>query len=280
MKKACMFVALLVGAVAPVRAHEAKPGEPPKAEESEQETQQALAKKLSNPVADLVSIPFQANWQQGVGADGATQFILNIQPVIPFTLSKSLNLIVRSITPIIGQPPLVPGGTSVSDLGDNFTSFFFSPVKSKIIWGLGPAFSLPTSDNPSLGTGKWEAGPTFVVLKQSKGWTYGMLWNWVWSFAGDANRSDVSAMFTQPFVAYTTKKSYTITLNSEASTNFEAESGQKWTIPINLMLSKLSWFGPFPASYQVGLGYYVESPTGGPDWKLRVAFVLLLPRKH
>ena len=237
-----------------------------------------LAKKLSNPVADLVSLPFQFNWQEQVGPDKASQFILNIQPVIPLEVSKSTNLIIRWIMPIIGQPSLAAGAPPVQGMGDITASFFLSPSKpEKLIWGAGPVFVLPTSANPYLGSGKWSVGPTFVVLKQQKGWTYGALWNQVWSIAGDSGRSNVSQMFTQPFIAYTNKKAITWTLNSEMITNWEASSGQQWTVPINLMVSKIAFVGPFPASYQLGLGYYIVHPDAGPTWKIRVNFTLLLP---
>ena len=239
-----------------------------------------LAKKLSNPVAALVSIPFQFNWQQGVGPDKSTQFVLNIQPVIPLGLSKSTNLIIRWIMPYLGQPSLAVGAPPVQGMGDITSSFFYSPADpKKLIWGVGPVLVLPTSSNPYLGSGKWSIGPTFVVLKQQKGWTYGALWNQVWSFAGDSGRSNVSQMYSQPFIAHTNTKAVTYTLNAEAITDWEAASGQQWTIPINLMVSKIMFFGPFPASYQVGVGYYVVHPDNGPTWKLRVAFTMLLPQK-
>ena len=240
-----------------------------------------LAKKLSNPLADLVSVPFQANWNMGVGSEDDTQWLMNIQPVVPITLSKKWNLIQRVIMPLLSQPPLVPGGETTFGFGDFLASSFFSPADTKIIWGVGPALSIPISSSPALGSQKWSIGPTFVILKQSGPWTYGILWNQIWSVAnsGGDDAPDVSQMYTQPFLAYTTKKAVTFTINSETSTNWKAPGGEEWTIPINLMVAKLSTFGPFPASYQIGFGYYIESPEGGPTWKLRAAFTLLLPKK-
>jgi hypothetical protein len=239
-----------------------------------------LAKKLTNPVADLVSVPFQANWNMGVGPDDDTQWLLNFQPVVPIRLSAKWNLIQRVIIPVLSQPPLAPGGESTFGLGDILASSFFSPVESKIIWGVGPALSVPISTDPALGSEKWSIGPTFVILKQSGPWTYGVLWNQIWSFAdaGGTEAPDVSQMFTQPFLAYTNKKAVTFTINSETTTNWKAPDGEEWTIPVNLMVAKLSKFGPFPASYQFALGYYIDSPEGGPSWKIRAVFTLLLPK--
>jgi hypothetical protein len=239
---------------------------------------ESLAKKLNNPVSDLVSVPFQFNWAQPVGPDDDTRLILNVQPVMPFSITKDWNLISRVILPFIGQPPLSQGGQAASGLGDVLASFFFSPKAGRPIWGVGPAFSLPSTSEPTLGSGKWSGGPTLVVLEQQGRWTYGVLANQLWSFAGNDNRDSVSQAFLQPFFAYTTAKAVSYGMNSETTANWKAD-GKKWTVPINFMLSKVSTFGPFPASYQAGVGYYVSRPDGAPDWQLRATVTLLLPKK-
>ena len=240
----------------------------------------ALAKQLSNPVSALVSVPFQFNWAQSVGPEEATRFILNVQPVMPFTVNEDWNMIARVIVPFVGQPPLVPGGAAATGLGDVLASFFFSPTSVEpFTWGVGPVFSMPSTSEPTLGTGKWSAGPTVVILKQSGPWTYGFLTNQVWSFGGTSSRADVSQLFLQPFLAYTTPAAVTISVNSESIANWKADSGEKWTVPINFAVSKVATFGPLPASYQFGAGVYVEKPTGGPDWQLRSTITLLLPRR-
>jgi len=239
-----------------------------------------LAKKLSNPISDLVSVPFQFNWEQNVGPDRQTRFILNVQPVMPFALTPKLNLIARVIVPFVSQPPLSVGGAAASGVSDILTSFFLSPnTGSTLTWGAGPAVSLPSTTEPTLGTEKWSAGPTIVVLKQAGPWTAGALWNQLWSFSGNTSRTDVNQMFVQPFLAYTTKSAFTITVQSESVANFKADT-DRWTVPINLLCSKVATFGPFPASYQVGFGGYAVHPAGGPSWKIRGAIVLLLPRSR
>jgi hypothetical protein len=238
-----------------------------------------LSKKLANPISDLVSVPFQFNWEQDVGPQDDTRFVLNVQPVMPFALSKDLNLIARVIVPLVSQPPLFEGGTATFGVSDVLTSFFFSPSRaSSFTWGAGPVLGFPSTSEPTLGTGKWSVGPTVVGLKQSGPWTVGMLWNQVWSFAGNEDRQKVSQMFIQPFVARTTRSLWTITLQSEMTANWEAEN-DKWTVPINLLFAKLSSFGPFPASYQFGFGVFAAHPQTGPKWKVRGAIVILLPRR-
>jgi hypothetical protein len=261
--------AFVIGMVAPASAQ----GTPPA-----QEDPAGLAKKLSNPISDLVSVPFQFNWEQGVGPDDQTRFILNVQPVIPFKVGEKTNLVMRVIVPFVSQPPLFPGGEPTGGVSDVLASFFVAPHTGSLIWGVGPVLSLPSTAEPALGTEKWSVGPTFVVLKQSGAATYGMLWNQVWSVSGNAERADVNQMFVQPFVAVTTAKALTLTLQSESTCNFEADH-DKWTVPVNFIVSKVASFGPFPASYALGAGAFVEKPEGGPEWKLRAAVTLLLPNK-
>jgi len=238
-----------------------------------------LAKQLSNPISSLVSVPFQFNWEQNVGPSDGTRFVLNVQPVIPFSMNQDWNLIVRLIAPFVSQPALVEGELPAGGISDITTSFFISPAKStRFIWGAGPVIVLPSTSEPTLGTGKWSAGPTIVVLKQTGPWTVGALWNQVWSFSGDSTRSDVNQMFLQPFLAYQATRTITLTLQSETTANWNAENGDRWTVPINFLVSKLSSFGPFPASYQMGFGGFPAHPTIGPSWKIRGAIVLLLPR--
>ena len=239
-----------------------------------------LAMQLSNPLASLVSVPFQFNWEQEVGPSELTRFVLNVQPVMPFTMTPNWNLITRVIAPLVSQPPLVDGGAAAFGMGDITTSFFLSPSRAgKLIWGAGPVLVLPSTSEPTLGSGKWSVGPTIVALKQTGPWTFGALWNQVWSFSGDSGRADVNQMFLQPFLAYQATHTVTLTLQSEMTANWDAENDDDtWTVPINVLVGKLATFGPFPASYQVGFGAFPAHPEAGPSWKLRAAIVLLLPR--
>ena len=268
---ATVRTAAIAAAVAFMMSGEARAqAPPPDADE--------LAKKLSNPISDLVSVPFQFNWEQNVGPDEQTRFVLNVQPVMPFSVSTNWNMIARVIVPLVSQPPLAEGGTAAFGVSDVLTSFFFSPKGGSITWGVGPALSLPSTTQPTLGSEKWSAGPTVIVLKQTGPWTYGALWNQIWSFSGNTSRADVNQMFLQPFVAYQAKHKITLSLNSEATANWEADE-ETWTIPIIASIAKLSSFGAFPASYQVGVGGYAVHPTIGPSWKLRGAIVILLPHR-
>ena len=249
-------------------------------QKSDEDESSTLAKKLSNPISDLVSVPFQFNWEQKVGSSELSRFILNVQPVIPFTLNHDWNLILRVIMPFVGQPPLFAGGVPEFGMGDMTTSFFFSPTsKGGFTVGGGPVFVTPSTYSPAISSGKYSVGPTAVALNQSGPWTVGVLWNQAWSFAGDPTRRSVNQMFLQPFLAYQATKTITLTVQSETTADWNATSEQRWTVPINFLIGKLSSFGVFPASYQLGYGVFAAHPDIGPSWKIRAVVVILLPRK-
>jgi hypothetical protein len=237
-----------------------------------------LAKKLQNPVADLISVPLQNNWDFGIGPADAMRYFVNIQPVIPVSLSTEWNLIIRTIMPVIYAESPVPGGDNKAGLGDITQSFFFSPkapTRGGWIWGVGPVFLYPTATDDALGAEKFGLGPTAVVLKQEHGWTYGMLVNHIWSVAGNGSRDDVSATFMQPFLTYTTKKFTTFGINTETTYDWEHHQG---TVPINWFVQQLVKIGKLPIAFQVGVRYYADKPEGGPDWGLRFVTTLLFPK--
>ena len=230
-----------------------------------QDDSQELAKKLSNPIASLISVPFQFNYDEGYGPNDGERAVLNIQPVIPISLSADWNMISRTILPVIWQNDIAGPSGEQSGLGDITQSLFFSPKlpgPSGIVWGVGPVFLVPTATDDLLGGGKWGAGPTAVVLKQHGGWTFGALANHIWSFAGDDDRSDISSTFLQPFISYTTHDAWTFGVNTESTYNWETKD---WSVPINFTVAKLVKFDKQPVSFTAGVRYWAESPDSGPD---------------
>jgi len=240
-----------------------------------------LAKKLSNPVAALISVPFQLNYDHDIGAkkDGS-KWLLNVQPVVPITLNDEWNLISRTILPIVSQRDVTAEGSSQSGLGDIVQSVFFSPkapTANGLIWGVGPVLLLPTGTDDKLSARKWGAGPTAVALKQDGRWTFGMLGNHIWSFAGDNDRRDVNATFLQPFVSYTTPDAWTYSANTESTYDWKSE---RWSVPLNASVSKLTRFGNQPVSLGAGLRYWASSPNGvGPEGLgFRLSMTFLFPK--
>lgn len=244
-----------------------------------EEDAQELAKKLSNPIASLISVPFQFNYDSGYGPDDGRKAYVNIQPVIPFSVTDDWNLISRTILPIAWQDDIAGPSGDQFGLGDITQSLFLSPKQpgaGGIIWGVGPVFLAPMATDSLLGTGKWGAGPTAVVLKQFDGWTAGMLANHIWSFAGDNDRADVNATYMQPFLSYTTHDAWTFTFNTESTYNWEA---QDWSVPVNFTVSKIVKLDKLPVSLTAGVRYWADSPDNGPDgWGFRTGITLLFPK--
>lgn len=237
-----------------------------------------LAQDLSNPLADLMSIPIQMNYDGDIGPqEDGWKLQTNIQPVIPVDLNDNWNIITRTIIPTIYQDDIFQGEGSQSGLGDINLSLFFSPNNPDsqgITWGVGPVLLFPTATDDLLGAEKWAAGPTAVALTVQGQWTIGMLANHIWSYAGESDRDDLSNTFLQPFAAYTWPSAWTVSLQSESSYNWESE---KWSVPVNLGVTKLVKWGKLPVSLQAGLGYWLESPDAGPDgfrFRLQATFVL------
>jgi hypothetical protein len=241
-----------------------------------QTSNQELAKKLSNPVAALISAPFQFNYDQNIGPqDDGSRLTLNIQPVIPFSISKDWNLISRTISPVVSQHDIFPDAGSQFGIGDIVQSFFFSPKRPTsggLIWGAGPVILLPTASDDLLGTKKWGIGPTGVVLKQDGPWTYGALANHIWSVGGDSDRQDISNTFLQPFLSFTNKAAWSFTVNSESTYNWKSK---KWAIPLNGVVSKVTRIGNQMISFAGGIRCWAKSQVTGPK-KLGFRFVVTL----
>jgi len=239
-----------------------------------------LAKQLANPVAALISVPLQLNYDDayGVDDDGSITTII-AQPVIPVSLNDDWNLISRTIVPLVSQDDFPSPGASEFGLGDTAQSVFFSPkapTSSGWIWGAGPVFLIPTATDKVSGKEKWGIGPSMVVLKQQGSWTYGALANHIESFAGSGNRADVSATFLQPFVSYVTASKTTFAVNTEANYDWKDDG---WSVPINLQASQLLRIGDQLVQIGGGLRYWLETPDAGPEgWGIRVNFTLLYPK--
>jgi hypothetical protein len=240
---------------------------------------QDLAKASQNPVSDLISLPLQNNTNFGVGPGDDVQNILNIQPVVPVSLSENWNLITRTIAPVIYQPELVPGTGSEFGLGDINTTLFLSPAKpGKLIWGLGPVFSFPTATEDVLGTDKWSAGPSAVALTIQGPWVVGGLASNLWSFAGDDDRPDVNQFLFQYFINYNLPKGWYVSSAPIITANWEADSGNQWTVPFGGGFGKIFRIGKQPMNAQVQAFYNVEKPDNGPDWTLRLQLQFLFPK--
>lgn len=247
---------------------------------SQAEDESDLAKKTQNPVADLISIPFQNNMNFGLEPNHRTQNVLNIQPVIPLNLTEDWNLITRTIMPVIKQPDLRTTSDDTWGVGDINMSLFFSPAKSDgFTWGMGPILQFPTGTDEVLSSRKWAAGPAGVGLFIEGPWVVGLLANNLWSYAGNDDRKNVSQFLAQYFVNYNLPKGWYLTSSPIITANWNAEGqGNKWTVPVGGGFGKVFRLGKLPFNGNVSAFSNVVRPDSGPDWTFRVQLALLLPK--
>lgn len=246
-----------------------------------QQSNEELAKAAQNPLASLISVPFQLNTNFDTGPEQRTQNVLNIQPVVPFSLNEDWNLISRTILPLIWQPASTPFEGSTFGLGDIQLNGFLSPKNSgNWIWGVGAVAQLPTHTNDRLGNDRWGLGPTAVVLHLEKGnpWVFGALVNNIWSVSGSSTDPKINQLTLQPFLNYNFPGGFYLTSSPLITANWEASGGQKWTVPMGGGVGKIVRFGKLPVNLQASAYYNVERPDNAPRWALRLQAQLMFPK--
>ena len=237
-----------------------------------------LAVAAQNPLASLVTLPMQANFNNGYGPYDRLFFNLNIQPVVPFK-GKKWDIISRTIIPVNS----VPQGEldSTFGLGDiNLTLFWVKAKASKLTWGIGPIITLPTASNPELlGSGKFSLGPSGVVFYGTGKWTMGAVASNSWSVAGDSDRADVNFFYAQYFLNYNFGGGWAVGTAPIITANWEAESGNQWTVPWGLQVSKITRFGSQPVNLLLGYYYNSTHPEGAAESQVRFQINFMFPQK-
>lgn len=237
-----------------------------------------LAKATQNPLASMISLPFQNNTNFGIGPDDDTQNILNIQPVWPFSLNEDWNFITRTIIPVISQPGVAPGESRTNGVGDiTFTGWVSPKNTGKWIWGVGGALVLPTATDDALGNDKWSLGPSVVVLTMPGKWVIGSLISNVWSIGGSGEQ-DVNFFTWQYFINYNMDNGWYLTSAPIITANWEADSNNTWTVPFGGGVGKIFRIGKQPLNAQVSAYYNVEKPASGADWELRLQLQMMFPK--
>ncbi len=257
-KTARMFIAVFAaGLLAAVHAHA-------------EMTAEELAKLAQNPVGNLISVPFQNNTNLNFGPEKGTQNILNIQPVIPIEIDKDWNIITRTILPVVSMPALGPEIDSTNGIGDVVFTAFLSPANpGHLIWGVGPVFQLPTNSSAELGNKNWGMGASFVVLHLEHGdpWVYGALVNNIWSLTSDKQGGSYSTGLIQPFVNYNFEGGLYLTSAPILTVDWNADSGQQWTVPIGGGVGKIFHLGKLPVNTQISAYYNAVKPDFGANWQ-------------
>jgi len=235
-----------------------------------------LAKQAQNPIASLISLPLQNNTNFGIGPNDRNQNILNVQPVWPFDLKGDWKLITRTIIPVVSQP--VGTNDRTNGLGDTTFTAFFSPLDSgNWTWGVGPIALIPTATSDDLGSDKWGLGASVVALTMPHPWVIGSLFSNVWSVAGSGTQ-DINLFTWQYFINYNLVNGWYLTSAPIITANWEADSDNTWTIPFGGGAGKIFKIGKQPLNGQASAYYNVETPTGGPDWQLRLQLQFLFPK--
>ncbi len=238
-----------------------------------------LVKKARNPLADLVSVQVQPNFNFGVGQNRDTEYVFDIQPVIPIHLPAAWNLFTRTIVPLINEPGSEPGQGYTFGMGDIQTTLLLSPPSSKtFIWGVGPVLQFPSASATSLGSGKWEIGPAAAAILTWGSWQVGTQVNNLWSFAGDRARPAVNQMLLQPLVNYALPDDWYLTSGPQVTANWKASSRDRWTVPVGGGIGKVFTIWQQAMSAQAEAYYNAERPAGGPTWSVILTVQFMFPR--
>jgi hypothetical protein len=241
-----------------------------------------LAKQTQNPVADLVSLPFQYNSYFETGPKAKTQNILLVQPVIPLSLNEDWNFIARPIIPLIEQPPLIDSQKRNHGVGNIQFQGFFSPKEEVNDWilGVGPYLEFPTNSGPDgrFGSDNWSAGPAFIALQMKGPWVYGGLVTHLWSYYG--NDPEVNQTAIQPFINYNMDDGWYLSSAPTLTYNWsQGDSGERWTVPLGGGIGKVFKIGKQPVNVSLRFYDLVESPRTGADWQLQLQVQFLFPKK-
>jgi hypothetical protein len=238
-----------------------------------------IAKQAQNPIARLISVPLENDFNPQTGVNKEDSYVLQMKPVVPINLSKGWNSITRTIIPVIQTPDPASGVDGASGLGDINLSLFLSPAKAgPIIWGAGPIVSFPTASDDILGTGKLSVGPTVVILRSQGRWLYGALVYNLFSVAGPSARSDVNQMLMQPFVNYNLRQKWYLTSSPYITANWEKIRNDRWTLPVGGGVGKIVYLEKLPVNVYGQLFRNVESPEGATCWSARLQVQFLFPK--
>jgi hypothetical protein len=269
MKKNVMLIAVLLALVVVGAANAA---------EDPDHNLKALAKKTQNPVGDLLSFPFQFNFNNGGAYGDETMFLLNFQPVLPFALTDGWNVIARTIVPFYN----FPGGSPVdrvTGMGDIQQQFYLTPANpGKLIWGIGPVFSFPTATNDFVKTGSWAIGPGAVALTMAGPWVIGGLVNQYWNYSDHGGDPKTNLFVAQPFINYNFGKGWALSCAPLITANFEAADGQEWTVPLGVGITRTTVFGKRPINIAVQYYANVVRPDAAPGNQLRIVLAPLYPK--
>ncbi|MGC1650832.1 MAG: hypothetical protein WA741_33835 [Candidatus Sulfotelmatobacter sp.] len=243
------------------------------------QTEEHLAEEVRNPLAALTQVQLSNDFDFGAAGGNGFLYTFMLQPIVPFKISDNWNLITRSAFTATSVPDSEGSGRTTGT-GDSDIQFYFSHDRARsFIWGFGPVLGIPTASNSLLGSGKWTLGPGFAIVRQTEDWTYGILVNQFWSFAGGKNRDSVTLMLLHPVFSYTWKSGWSLGLDSESTYDAKASSSERWTVPLQISISKEANFGKRPVNLSFGVIPYAVAPSGSPSVGLNFTITRLFPKE-
>ena len=269
---------LLAGGLQTVRADVINAESPVPNDDAQPDNTEGLAEQAQNPIANLISVPFQNNTTPGVGPDrDQTLNVLNIQPVVPFRLNEQLSLVTRTILPVVSQPR--PEGSTSNGIGDLNPSFFLVPrLPGRWTVGFGPTLLLPTASRDELGSGQWALGPAAVAVYTRGPWVAGGLVNQIWSVAGDSERRSVNRLLVQPFVNYNLPNGWYLVASPIITADWQA-STDRWLVPLGGGVGRVFRIGSQPVNASLQAFANVVKPEPFGDVTIRAQIQLLFPRR-
>lgn len=289
-----LITVLIMAPVCAAAAPEAM--EPPESKEGT-ESLTEVNKKLTNPVSEVWSIAFQQNnyvVSTVSGQGDKWNSNLNFQPVMPVSLTKDWNLITRPVLTVFNSTPY-PSVTEDPDTHQQQTEIKRTTALGDLIWmvnlspapsiagnwliGFGPTFVFPTATSDFTGQGKWQVGPSVIVGYLSKKWILGaFVQNWT-SFAGESSRPDANQMNLQPIGAYFLEDGWSIGYSGNILANWKASSGNVWTVPLGIAVSKVVKLGRLPVKLTLAVQYMPIHPDDfGQKWNVQVGIVPVIPK--
>lgn len=237
-----------------------------------------LAKKSQNPTEKMVQVPFNNNFNFGYGDHGNTQYVLDIEPVIPFTLNENWNLILRTIVPVMRQPSLLPARGYLNGIGDINPTFYLVPANpGKVIFAIGPTIVFPTATRQALGQGKYSIGPSFVIVTMPGNWVVGFMMFNYWSIGGQSNRPNANSFETQYFINYNMPDGWYVTSQPIITADWTATSTDRWLVPIGGGFGRVFQVGKQAVNISIQAYTNVVTASYGPNWQAQLNLTLLFP---
>jgi len=246
-----------------------------------------IDRRLNNPLSSIWSLTFQENFSLNKGdrVDGTRiGNTLFFQPALPIPLGRDMTLIARPVFPLVTNTLLDP--TSEDPAKGEKTGFgdmqVFSLIgpdrKDGLVWGVGPTFKFPTATHDSLGQGKYQVGPAVMVLNIGKPWVLGGVVQHWWSYAGDSDRPVVSRTDFQYIIRRQIPGAMSIGMGPTVVVDWEADSGNKLTLPIGLGITKTVRWGKMPVKLRFEPQYSIIRPDDfGTAWNFRLQITPVIP---